>query len=475
VTTSFEVMPGAAPDVMRDYDLATLGYEETEYAVSGTAVSYEYESGGADDRSPDGRWDVKEGATAPFRTRIVVRQPIDPLFFSGTVVVEWHNVSAGIDAAPDWGFFHRHLTAQGHAWVGVSAQKVGIDGGGFVESIHLKLLAPERYASLEHPGDAWSFDMFTQVGQLVRLPADENPLIGLAPQLVLAAGESQSAACLVTYINAVDPHSRTFDGYFVHGRPGKGVALDGEFIPASARLGMEATRQAISSKGEQIREDTRVPVVVLQSETDVILLGGGLAKQADSERIRVWEMAGAAHADTYTVSAGRHDDGTLSGERFAELLRPTTNLIIGNTATPINAVPQQHYVAQAALAQLTRWAAGGEAPPEAARLDLDEAGTGYNLDELGNAKGGIRTPWTEAPTALMSGLGQTGETFAMLFGRTEPFDEATLAKLYPGGEEEYLERFGTALDSAIAEGFLLEEDRLEILSVAAHSFPLQLA
>jgi hypothetical protein len=232
VTTSFEVMPGAAPDVMRDYDLATLGYQETEYAVSGTAVSYEYETGGGDDRSADGRWDVKEGATAPFRTRIVVRQPIDPLFFSGTVVVEWHNVSAGIDAAPDWGFFHRHLAAQGHAWVGVSAQKVGIDGGGFVESIHLKLLAPERYASLAHPGDAWSFDIFTQVGQLVRLPSDENPLIGLAPQLVLAAGESQSAACLVTYINAVDPHSRTFDGYFVHGRPGKGVSLDGVFIPA---------------------------------------------------------------------------------------------------------------------------------------------------------------------------------------------------------------------------------------------------
>ena len=100
---------------------------------------------------------------------------------------------------------------------------------------------------------------------------------------------------------------------------------------------MEATRRAISYKGERIRQDARVPVLVLQSETDVILLGGGLAGQPDSERIRVWEMAGAAHADTYTVSAGRYDDGTLSPERMAELLRPTTNLMIGNTDTPINA------------------------------------------------------------------------------------------------------------------------------------------
>jgi hypothetical protein len=459
---------------MRDYDLATLGYEETEFSVEGLASSYELQGEGGRDR--DGHWDVDAGAEAPFRTRIVVRRPIDPARFSGTVVVEWHNVSAGIDAAPDWGFFHRHLAERGHAWVGVSAQKVGIDGGGFVESMHLKLLAPERYGELEHPGDAWSFDIFTQVGALLRLPADENPLRGLEPEQILAAGESQSAACLVTYINAIDRHAQLFDGFFVHGRPGVGVAIDGVFISSARGEGMEATRRAISHKGERIREDTRVPVLVLQSETDVILLGGGLAEQPDSERIRVWEMAGAAHADTYTVSAGRHDDGTLSPERMAELLRPTTDLMIGSTDTPINAVPQQHYVAHAALAHLAQWAAGGDAPPRAPRLELDADATGYRLDEQGNALGGIRTPWVDVPTSVMSGLGQTGETFAMLFGRTEPFDEATLSALYPGGKAEYLERFEVALDTTIAAGFILGEDRAEILAVTAWSpYPLVVA
>jgi len=468
----FKQMPGAAPDVMREYDLATLGYEEAEFSVEGTATAYELQG----ERGADGRWDVTPGAEAPFRTRIVVRRPIDPDRFSGMAVVEWHNVSAGIDAAPDWGFFHRHLATSGDAWVGVSAQKVGIDGGGFVESIHLKLLAPERYGKLEHPGDAWSFDIFSQVGALLRLPAGDNPLGGLMPERLLAAGESQSAACLVTYINAVDPHARVFDGFFVHGRPGVGVSIDGVFIPSAQREGMEATRRAISHKGERIRQDARVPVLVLQSETDVILLGGGLAEQPDSERIRVWEMAGAAHADTYTVSAGRHDDGTLSPERMAELLRPTTNLMIGNTDTPINAVPQQHYVAQAAIAHLARWAAGGDAPPPAPRLDVDAEGTGFQLDDLGNALGGIRTPWVEAPTSVVSGLGQTGETFAMLFGRTEPFDDAALKSLYPAGKTEYLERFAAALDAAIAAGFILDEDRAEILSVAAAStYPLLVA
>ncbi len=465
---TFKEMPGVAPDIMRDYDLSALGYQETEFSTEGRAVSYELQG----ERGLDGRWDVALGAEADFRTRFVVRRPIESDRFSGTAVVEWHNVSAGIDAAPDWGFFHRHLAAQGHAWIGVSAQKVGIDGGGFVEGIHLKLLAPERYKELEHPGDAWSFDIFTQVGALLRVPADENPLGGLVPESLIAAGESQSASCLVTYINAIDPHARLFNGFFVHGRPGVGVSIDGVFIPSARGEGVEATRRAIAVKGERIRQDVRVPVLVLQSETDVILLGGGLAEQPDAENIRVWEMAGAAHADTYTISAGRHDDGTLTAERLAELLRPTTNLMIGNTDTPINAGPQQHYVSQAALAHLVRWGAGGEAPPHAYRLDVDVEKMGFQLDEHGLAGGGIRTPWVDVPAAVMSGLGQSGETFAMLFGRTEPFDEVTLTALYPGGKPEYLERFEASLDSTIAAGFILEDDRAEILAVAAASYPL---
>jgi len=75
----------------------------------------------------------------------------------------------------------------------------------------------------------------------------------------------------------------------------------------------------------------------------------------------------------------------------------------------------------------------------------------------------------------MGGLGQSGESFAMLFGRTEPFDDATLSARYPGGEKEYLQRFEESLDVAIVAGFLLREDREEILAVAAASYPLVVA
>jgi hypothetical protein len=250
--------------------------------------------------------------------------------------------------------------------------------------------------------------------------------------------------------------------------------IDGVFIRA-ARDGVATTTDLVAAVGERIREDARVPVLVLQSETDLILLGSKKARQPDSEHVRLWELAGAAHADTYTVNAGRHDDGTLSAERLAELLRPTTNLLIGQTETPVNAGPQQHYVAQAALAHLVRWVMEDVAPPSAHRLEVDDAGTGFRKDERGNALGGIRTPWVDVPVAEYSGLGQSGDTFAFLFGRTAPYDEATLAALYPGGKQEYLERFERALVATIDAGFLLPEDRVEILGVAAASFPLVVA
>jgi hypothetical protein len=75
----------------------------------------------------------------------------------------------------------------------------------------------------------------------------------------------------------------------------------------------------------------------------------------------------------------------------------------------------------------------------------------------------------------MSGLGQSGESFSILFGCTEPFDEGVLGGLYPGGKGEYLKQFEAALDAAIAAGFILENDRAEILGIAASSYPPRVA
>ena len=51
-------------------------------------------------------------------------------------------------------------------------------------------------------------------------------------------------------------------------------------------------------------------------------------------------------------------------------------------------------------------------------------------------------------------------------GKTVDLDDATLARLYPGGPNEHSKRFEAATQQAVREGFLLEEDADEIDALA---------
>ena len=458
---TLEPIAGSAPAVMPTaYALADVGYEETELTFSGSAVSYRITG----ERTTDGRWQAEPADRAPFTTRVLVRRPIDAGRFSGTVMVEWLNVSSGMDAAPDWGFLHRQLMRRGDAWIGVSAQKAGIDGGGLVDGFHLKLLDADRYAHLDHPGDPFSFDIFSGVGRAAR--DDESGILGgLRPTQLLAVGESQSAMYLTSYINAVDPLAQVYDGVLVHGRGATGAPLDTPFV--TSRRDMSERIAEISSRGEQIRADARVPVMVVQSETDVVLLGGTFAAQEDGDRVRQWEIAGAAHADTYLVFASGIDDGRRAAGDLAEKMRPTDSIYGMATGGPINSGPQQHYVLNAAYEQLARWATGDAPPPRAPRLRVNADHDDLERDDAGIAIGGLRTPWVDVPLEVTSGLGQTGEVFSILFGTTTP-----LATARHMSRDAYLREFTTALDDVIAAGHLLADDRDEILAIASATYDL---
>lgn len=442
-------------------DLASFGYRSEEWFAAGTARSYAQLGA----READGCWTARADGEAPFTTRLVAVRPDDPARFNGTLVVEWLNVSGGVDAAPDWLFLHRHLMREGAAWVGVSVQKAGIDGGGLVPGRPLKKADPERYGALRHPGDAFAFDVFGSIGRALATPGP-GPLVDLTTTCRIAIGESQSAGFLVTYVNAIDPLEPCYDGFLIHGRPGGAAGIDGRYLrPAPGGEVSKLGRRML--RGERIREDARVPVLTLQSETDLIVLGSVASRQPDSERFRLWEIAGASHFDTYGLIATHRDDGRSPIEQLARELAPTTRPM-GMQADPaINAGPQQHYVAQAALAHLERWARGAGPPPEARRLETcDSVPVELATDELGIACGGIRTPWVDAPSAVLSGLGQQGDGFLFLFGSTRPLDPAALARLYPGGASEHLERFEAALRSAVAAGFVLQADAEEIRALA---------
>ena len=71
----------------------------------------------------------------------------------------------------------------------------------------------------------------------------------------------------------------------------------------------------VNGKPTTLRADLRVPVMTLIMESDLVgwppLLGYHAARQPETDRLRVWEVAGTAHADNYTISVGFIDSGAV--------------------------------------------------------------------------------------------------------------------------------------------------------------------
>jgi len=444
------------------FDLAPVGYTVQEHFATGTATAYT----AAGPRDADGRWNVEPSTTADFVTRVVVYRPSDPARANGTVIVEWLNVTGGIDVPALWMTTHRHLVRDGYTWVGISTQQAGIEGGGMMPGLGLRSTEPARYGRLRHPGDAFAFDMFTQISRAIC--AELSRSYRLPVERIIAAGASQSAFHLTTYVNAIDARAALFDGYLLQGRAGAGAPIDG-WDPATIGSTDPAARRARLAGRDRIREDVRVPVMVVQSETDILgTLAYLPARQADGERFRLWEVAGAAHCDTYFVCASPVDSGSRPTEELAELIARTDGTGMP-TELPINSGPQMHFVLQRAFDALDAWIREGVAPPGAARLAVDE-NEALVVDEVGIARGGLRTPWVDAPVSILSGLGQPG-LMTELFGTTRPLDARALTRLYPRGRADYVERFRGATRAAVDAGYLLSADESEIGALGAAAWP----
>jgi hypothetical protein len=450
-------VPGKPLLLLGAFDIGDLGYVAEEFFVSGTARGYTPTA----PLGPEGAWQVTPSSAADYTTRMVVLTPADPELFNGTVLVEWLNVSGGIDAPAVWMMAHREILRAGYAYVAVSAQQVGVEGGVSLLGADMSLKSQDatRYADLCHPGDAFSYDIFSQIGGLARSVGQ------LRAERVIAVGESQSAMFLTTYVNAVDPLVRAYDGFLVHSRLGPAAPLDGGSI----------FDESAATDAVRFRTDVRVPLLAIITETDLfggVRQGYYFARRPDDEKLRVWEIPGSAHADNYTIQVAPIDSGTAPLRDIVAAYAPTDTLMGQQLQHCINFAPQHHYVLQAALDALHTWVRTGEPAPAAPPIEVGETDPPAPvLDSHRLALGGVRTPWVDVPTARTSGIGGPESVMSAIFGSEEPFDAATLGRLYPGGAGEYLDRFTAALDTAIGAGFVLAADRAEILELAAATYP----
>ena len=423
-------------------DLATQGYVEEEFFVAGSARTYDIPR----DQMLNG---TPAEAPHPFKTRIVVRRPISAARFNGTVVVEWTNVSEGFDNEVEWFHSGEHFVRAGYAWVGVSAQNVGVST--------LKQRNADRYSSLDVTdggtvmGDGLSYDIFSAAGAAVRGKGGVNVMGALKADRVIASGHSQSAGRLATYFNSVHPLAPVYDAVVLHGGGGK------------------------------MRTDQPVKIWKLLSETDV--LAQVASRQPDSDKFRTWEVAGASHLDirhaTELVKLGLRSRDTMlpnpppapaagAGRRGGGPFGGAPGPYNGCNHPPLSRIPSE-YVQNALYDHMARWLKDGTPPPSASPIEIKTDGERPAIvrDSFFNALGGIRLAEHDVATAVNSGE-NTGSGFCFLTGWHEDFDKARLSALY-SSHAAYVSAVKATTEKNLKAGYIVKADADKTIAAAERS------
>jgi hypothetical protein len=417
-------------DVSKNYpfyspivDFGEYGYVQEEFFIEGTANRY---------NTPFLQTGSILDGGHPYKTRIVVRRPIFRHHFNGTVLLEWQNVTAGYDLDAHW-ISWKHFMRSGYAWVGVSAQRVGVHqpGTGLTE------WNPIRYGSLDVTengtitDDALSYDIFAQAAQAIRCPAGIDLMGSLDVKLVLAIGASQSAMRLGTYYNSIHPLHNVVDAFYL---------LVGRFF------------------GNKLRTDLSTKVFEVVSEFEV--KNGAYLRTPDSANRHTWEIAGAAHSgyDSYLY---RKPIGLRDGI-------PPSSIECG--IKPVFSRTPTVYALNAAYDHLVRWVKNGTPPPTAPLIEVLSVGSATTpaviaRDSYGNALGGLRLPAFDVPIATNNGADNTGPAFCLLYGYYQQFDEATLKALYPT-HDAYIQAFKHSTYKALKAGYIVKEDVEEMIEDA---------
>jgi hypothetical protein len=431
--------PDRIGDVARNYsffspyaELADYGYVQEEFFIEGLASNYNIPTGATGSLLSSGH---------PYKTRIVVRRPVSPHRFNGTVLLEWQNVTAGYDLDAHW-ISWKHFLRAGYVWVGVSAQRVGVHGVDPVPpsttpNQGLKAWNPNRYGTLDVTAggtitdDSLCYDIFSQAAQAVRCPKGIDPLAGLNVKLLLAIGASQSASRLTIYYNSIHPLHNVIDAFYL-------------------LVGGYGTRTDLATKIFQVVSEREVK-------------SGAYRRIANSDNHHTWEIAGAAHSgyDSYLYRKPITSRDGLVASSIECSIKPVFSRI------------PTVYALNAAYDHLVRWVKSGTPPPTAPLIEgefLPPPSTTFNIarDARGNALGGLRLPQIDVPIATNNGADNGGPAFCVLYGYFTLFDDATLQSLYPS-HHAYFNAFKKATYKALKAGYIVKEDVEEMLLEAANS------
>ncbi|MEZ5707958.1 MAG: alpha/beta hydrolase domain-containing protein [Blastomonas sp.] len=420
-------------------DLAEHGYVEEEYFVSGHARHFRP----VGPLSADGRWTVEAAGTAPYKTRVIVHRPLDPARFNGIIMCEWANVStfSDISNAVNQSFYQ-----SGFIYIAISAQKMGVEGLDSLPQSGLRRWDAERYGSLEIPGDGYSYDIFTQVARAVmsaEARTGPDPLAGLQARHCIATGESQSAARLATYINAIHPVTGFFSAFIPCVLVGGGSELDNpEIIPGESAI--DYNKRFFGRIIDTIiRDDLDTPILIMLSETEARMYR--VKPQPDGARLRVWEIAGSVHGSACDTGY-RADVSQRDGIR---------DMIGSADQKMVRFMPT---MAAAGMAMI-RWLEGGAPLSAHPRLLRSNDPRTIVADHYGNALGGARLPEMLVPTAVFDTKTSPAR------GSRNALEPTALEQLYPS-DEDYFNKMRAAVGQCLLGDLILPYRATEYLAEA---------
>lgn len=116
----------------------------------------------------------------------------------------------------------------------------------------------------------------------------------------------------------------------------------------------------------------------------------------------------------------------------------------------------------AAWRNLVAWVRKGVPAPHAEPVRVEN--NQPVLDEFGNLRGGVRSPFLDVPTAQWTGA-STGESFCFIAGHEKPFDASQLKKLYPD-HKTYERQVAANVAKLVNERWITKEDGDEIIADA---------
>lgn len=462
VPTTAESTPFIAAAIACHFD--RIGYEEKEYFLSGTANLYE-DAGHGKARV------ICENA--PYTNRIIVRAPSDPATFSGNVVLEILNSTAGLDLDRMWVNSWKFLTRNGDIYVGITSKGHALDA--------MIAYDPERYAPInwanplpnrEPPegmptdgpfrylpqyemGLFW--DMLTDCAKLLRSDSEHNPIRNYPNRHLYLTGWSQSTSYIARYLRTFyDEAHPLFEGYLSAGGGDVPMALNNcekslppfycDGLPRGSMMGCAQ------------------PLIALNTESENRVVNWVGDFDEPRFKFRTWQMPGTSH-DSYYNLTGYFD---LDGGRMMH--KGGMHHEITFADGDFMDCPYE-VIFNACFHHLFAWVRNGVPAPHAPKIEThivfgasrDPLGSYMDnvVDLFGNARGGIRTPALDYPTATYTSFGTNADgTKNPMCGKINPFPSERLKALYQS-LEHYRALVEQGADDMMAKGFLLKEDRDE--------------